>query len=98
MCYGPLVSDDDQKFQRFNLRLPRAAFEQIVQAAGTSGRSMNAEIVIRLKGSFEALTERVGKLETEVFDGDRGNDELLGRLRNLERDLESLTSYVYRMR
>jgi len=45
------MSDDD-RYRRFNLRIPKAAFEQLQRAADARSHSMNAEIVQRLVESL----------------------------------------------
>ena len=44
------MTDDDVK--RTQIRLPMALYRELVDAAGRSGRSMNAEMVIRLEDSL----------------------------------------------
>ena len=82
----------------FKLRLPDHLRQALEKEAEAARRSLTAEILGRLEMSLTDTGERINKLEAEVFDGDRGNDELLGRVRSLEIELEKLTSYVFRMR
>lgn len=51
-----LTPQDD--YMKTALRLPRDLHAQIQEAATESGRSMNAEIVARLNGSFDARQKR----------------------------------------
>jgi len=64
------MSDDIHKFpsdmaDRFQVRMPSGLRDRIAAAAKVSGRSMNAEIVIRLQQSFELDTPA---LETATVD------------------------------
>lgn len=42
--------------ERFLIRFPEGMRDQIAEAAKTSGRSMNAEIIARLSSTFENAT------------------------------------------
>jgi len=82
----------------FKLRLPdhlRQALEKEVEAAR---RSLTAEILGRLEMSLTDTGERINRLEAEVFGNDQSNEELLGRIRSLERDVETLSDHLHRTR
>lgn len=46
------MSDDD-RYRRFNLRIPKELFAQLQEQADARSHSMNAEILHRLEESFE---------------------------------------------
>lgn len=69
---------------QFKLRLTAALKRQIEDAAKVNNRSMNAEIVARLEGSFSGRAERV----------DRQNEVLSDRLERIERQLQRMTASV----
>jgi hypothetical protein len=84
----------------FKLRLPEHLREKLEKEANASRRSLTAEILQRLEMSFSDTAERIDALENEVFDGDRGNEALLERVRELEKELQQVSdalSSVYRM-
>lgn len=55
---------------RTQLRLPAGLYARIIDAAAASGRSMNAEIVARLEGSFPAsFKEQILKLRQQEVSG-----------------------------
>lgn len=59
-----MARQDDQ----FKLRLPDGLRNEIKDAAKANGRSMNAEIVVRLEASFEADRELAPILAAAVDD------------------------------
>ena len=57
------MSDDD-RYRRFNLRIPKEAFASLQDAADARSHSMNAEIVQRLEASLNK-----GSLLTDALEG-----------------------------
>lgn len=66
------MSDDDkfpsQLAERFQVRLPDGMRDRIAEAAKANNRSMNAEIVARLLGSFDTddLDARMTRIEQSL--------------------------------
>ncbi|WP_431282750.1 Arc family DNA-binding protein [Humitalea sp. 24SJ18S-53] len=75
----------------FKLRLPDFLREKLEKEAANNRRSLTAEILGRLEMSFSDTAERLDRLESEVFHGERGNEDLAGRVRELEREVETLS-------
>jgi hypothetical protein len=77
----------------FKLRLPEFLREKLEKEAASARRTLTAEILNRLETSFSDSAERLANLEKEVFDGNRGNETLAGRIRELEMLLEGRDPY-----
>ena len=73
----------------FKLRLPSHLRQRLESEAATARRSLTSEILNRLEVSFSDTVERLNALEKEVFDGDRGNEGLLARIKAIEAQLEA---------
>lgn len=83
----------------FKLRLPEHLRERLEKEADSGRRSLTAEILQRLEMSFSDIGERLNALEKEVFDGNRGNENLESDVRILRREMEELShgiSSIYR--
>lgn len=89
------TSDNDDRYQRVNLRIPKDLHIKLMAAAGRRSRSMNAEIVARLEVSFESVEDRLAALEEEVFDPKLTLEEVRGSIRLIEKDIENLRSNLY---
>lgn len=53
---------DDDRYRRFNLRIPKEAFSRLQDAADERSHSMNAEILRRIELSFSIEEDDLGKL------------------------------------
>jgi hypothetical protein len=89
------MSDENPHLLR--LRIPRDLMALVEAASAANRRSMNAEIVARLAGSFDHTAERLAKLEAVVFDDDYDGG-IAGRVSYLEEEVESLKEAVERLR
>lgn len=82
LVYSFAMTDED-RYIRITLRIPRELHAQLTDAAEATSKSMNAEIVARLVGSFEA--EAGQGIDEERLE--RIVEEAVGRaLRRQERD------------
>jgi Arc-like DNA binding domain len=53
------MADDDDRYQRVNLRIPRDLHQRVMASAAEKYRSMNADIVARLEQTFSPAREGV---------------------------------------
>ena len=63
--------EDEDRYTRITLRIPKDVHVRLQEAADKKSHSMNAEIVSRLKDSFDEMTDmgaRVGQLEILLND------------------------------
>lgn len=76
--------DDEDHLMR--VRLPPDVMQSLRAAVKESGRSLNGEILVRLRQSLEASTipERLDALEKEVFDSEMSNERLFSLIARLE--------------
>lgn len=83
-CFsGTLRNMIENNETRTQLRLPAGLYARIIDAAATSGRSMNAEIVARLEGSFPAsFKEQILKLRQAEVSGLRDFVHRISALRD----------------
>lgn len=70
-----------EEIQKTALRVPRGLHEKLHQAAQASGRSFNAEIVMRLQDSFGKEQQPSG-------------DALLKKAENLYEKLEKIMAHI----
>lgn len=57
------MTEDEDRYQRVNLRLPKGLHAKLQSDADQKSRSMNAEIVTRLEASFTAPGAEMTRME-----------------------------------
>lgn len=87
MVYHRHMSREDPQMK---IRLPADLKDQIEAASKQSGRSMNAEIVARLEGSFAPVPPAAVNPDTAM-------SALADRLEKQDRAIASLTNLAYTM-
>ena len=65
MCQASDMSDDD-RYRRFNLRIPKDTFERLQASADARSHSMNAEIVQRLEASLPTEDQEAARQSFEI--------------------------------
>lgn len=79
------MSDDD-RYRRFNLRIPKSVFARLQIEADARSHSMNAEIIQRLEGSLKSgtiLTDAIEDLDREMTPQNEDERAIIKILRGL---------------
>jgi len=85
--------EDEDRYTRITLRIPKDLHSRIAQAAESTSKSQNAEIVARLQASFEVPVVGV-PVQTHFGGGgfDRTKDTVTDELDSLLGEYEALTA------
>lgn len=92
------MSDDD-RYRRFNLRIPKELFAQIQEQADARSHSMNAEILRRIDLSFSVEEDNIGKLSewaVKIYKQDA--DEAARKLEKATKAIEEILVEFQRLK
>lgn len=70
--------DDEDRYIRITLRIPKDLHRSLSEAADQTSKSLNAEIVARLQGSFQGTGDRLGEQMDLFLMAVQNRSELLG--------------------
>lgn len=85
-----MAMTESQPDSLFKLRLPGQMRDKLEMEAAKHGRTLTAEILIRLEMSFSELSERINNLEKLVYDGQKGNEILLQAIQDQKEYIEEV--------